>query len=269
MQPGTHELHGFEVPPPVLRSPLHTCVLAGLDTRPHRLKHSGSLWHPSPPAVGDRRAAGAHSLGRAMEAAVERGQAGTEAKTAGPSPSGRGWPAWAAWQFPGTWLEQEPRQRAAGPSPQIAPGAHCSSLLTIPRRGPEGAPGQAQSRGRAAPAAASPRRAGRGCSLVLLNLRGRGWEAVARSLQTSLPPLPLAAKCRRQLGSKASHKLPGLAQGSARPPSEPACEGCPRAPRVPRPGCRAPACSPRPAASAAPEARGTQGESGTPQSTEP
>lgn len=238
-------------------------------THPHRLKHSGSLWHPGPPAVGDRRAAGAHSLGRAMEAAVERGQAGTEAKTAGPSPSGRGWPAWGSLAVPGDVARAGALSEGSGPVPPDRPWGPLLIPAHHPQTGPRGGPRPGPEPGAGGARGCLSPPGGRGCSLVLLNLRGRGWEAVARSLQTSLPPLPLAAKCRRQLGSKASHKLPGLAQGSARPPSEPACEGCPRAPRVPRPGCRAPACSPRPAASAAPEARGTQGESGTPQSIAP
>ena len=69
-----------------------------------------------------------------------------------------------------------------------------------------------------------------GWLLVSVN-GGLPWEAVASSLQTSLPALPPPAKCRHQLGSQASHKLPGLAQGSSGPPSEPAGRAVPKSPR--------------------------------------
>lgn len=109
-------------------------------THPHRLKHSGSLWHPGPPAVGDRRAAGAHSLGRAMEAAVERGQAGTEAKTAGPSPSGRGWPAWGSLAVPGDVARAGALSEGSGPVPPDRPWGPLLIPAHHPQTGPRGGP---------------------------------------------------------------------------------------------------------------------------------
>lgn len=126
------------------------------------------------------------------------------------------------------------------------PPARAWDPLLIPAHYPQTRTGGAQREPQARPGAGClPPRPARGCSLALFNLRSLGWQAVARSLQTSLPALLLAAKSRRQPGSKAAYKLPGLAQGSVRPPPEPARGGCPRAPRIPQPGHRAPACSPQ------------------------
>lgn len=102
-------------------------------TRPCQLKHSESLQHPGPPSVGDRWAAGAHRLRRVMGAATEWGPGGHG------GPEGWRWPTpvrparRGSLQSPGGVARAGTPPQGSGPDPQIAPGALCSSLLTIPR----------------------------------------------------------------------------------------------------------------------------------------
>lgn len=205
---------------------------------------------------------GRPALRRVVGAASGRGQAGREAKKGRPRPSPARPASRGSLQSPGAWLEQEPHQRAPGPCPWLAPGAHCSSLLTIPRRGrgePRGSP-----RPGPEPAASPPARPAAAHLLCLTCAvsAGKLSPAVCKHrfpLCCSLPSPAASPARRRRTSCLAWHRAPcGLPRSRPagavpeRPESRSLAIGLPPAPRSSLCGPRGP---------------WDPGESGTPQNT--